>query len=248
MEHWHLKDCMENPRHNSNYIHHQNSKIVSVIREVVFGVEDGMVSTLGAITGIAVGSQDRFTVILAGCVIIAVESISMGIGSYISNLSDKDIKKRKLYEEKIEIEKYPVEEARELTKMYIEDGWPKGLAEEMSLIASKNKKLMLQEMAYRELNLPPEDQSRPLQNGVFMFFAYIVGGLIPLLAYFFLPLSVATLVSVVATLLGLFLLGVATTRYTKKNWFKAGLKIFILGSVALLAGVIIGKLSKLIIN
>ena len=237
---------MENQRHNPDYIHHQDSKIVSAIREVVFGVEDGMVSTLGAISGIAVGSQDRFAVILAGCVIIAVESISMGIGSYISNLSDKDIKKRKLYEEKIEIEKYPVEEARELTEMYIEDGWPKNLAEEMSLIASKNKKLMLQEMAYRELNLPPQDHSHPLRNGVFMFLAYIVGGLILLLAYFFLPLSVATFLSVVVTLFGLFLLGVATTRYTKKNWIKAGLKIFVLGSVALAVGLAIGKLVNII--
>ena len=192
-------------RHNPEYIHHQNSRLISSIREIVFGLEDGMVSTLGAISGIAVGSQDRFAVILAGCVIIAVESISMGIGSYISNLSDKDIKHRKLYEEKEEINKYPVEEARELTKRYIENGWPTNLAAEMSLVASKNKKLMLQEMSHLELKLHIEDDDiHPLRNAIFMFTAYTIGGSIPLFAYFFLPLSGATFFSVIITLVGLF--------------------------------------------
>ena len=233
-------------RYNSDYIHHQDSKIISAMREIVFGMEDGMVSTLGAITGIAVGSQDKFTVVLAGCVIIAVESISMGMGSYISNLSARDIKKRKLYEEKTEIENFPIEEEKELTQMYVEDGWPDNLAEQMSKVASKNKNLMLQEMAYRELNILPKKDMHPIRNGLFMFFAYIIGGLIPLVAYFFLPMSVAIYISISVTLLGLFLLGVATTKYTKNNWFKAGIRIFILGGIALLVGYFIGKFASII--
>jgi len=235
-------------RYNPDYIHHQDSRIVSSWREVVFGMEDGMVSTLGAITGIAIGSQDQFTVILAGCVIIAVESISMGIGSYISNISERDIKKRKLYEEKEEIEDDPKEEAQELQDMYIADGWPRELASKMSQVASSNKKLMLKEMAYRELNMSTDDDGHPLSRGIFMFFAYITGGLIPLLGYLIFDLSIATVFSVIVTLIGLFLLGVLTTRYTKSNWFKSGFRIFALGSVALSAGFVIGEIAKLINN
>lgn len=207
-------------------------------------MEDGMVSTLGAITGIAVGSQDKFTVILAGCVIISVESISMGIGSYISNMSEKEIKKRKLFEERQEIEDFPLEEKKELQQMYVEDGWPQDLAVRMSKVAAKNKKLMLQEMAYRELNMSPKDNSRPLRNGIFMFFAYVIGGLIPLFVYFLVDIPIAIYISTGITLAALFLLGMATTRYTKNNWFKAGLRVFILGGIALLVGYIIGELAK----
>ena len=107
-------------RYNSDYIHHKDSKILSGIRDIVFGLEDGMVSTLGAITGIAVGSQSHFTVILAGVVIISVESISMGIGSYISNLSEHGVIKRKLYEEQTEIEEFPEEEKKKWRKYTLE--------------------------------------------------------------------------------------------------------------------------------
>ena len=70
---------MEKHHFNKDFIHHKKSNFASVLKEIVFGVEDGMVSTLGSITGIAVGSGNHSTVLLAGSVIIAVESISMGI-------------------------------------------------------------------------------------------------------------------------------------------------------------------------
>lgn len=234
-------------RYNPDYIHHQNSKIASSIREIVFGIEDGMVSTLGAVTGIAVGSQDHFTVVLAGMVIIAVESISMGIGSYISNLSESDILKRKLYEERQEINDFPHEEKQELVGIYIRDGWPKDLAVKMAEAASKDKKLMLHEMAHHELNISPNIKHHLWHNGIFMFFAYIAGGLIPLFAYFILPINIAMKISTVVTLLGLFILGAATTRYTKGSWQKMGLRVFVLGGIALLAGYLIGEFANIII-
>lgn len=233
-------------RYNPDYIHHQNSRIVSAMREIVFGMEDGMVSTLGAITGIAVGSQDQYTVILAGAAIIAVESISMGMGSFISSTSEKEIVKRKLFEEKEEIEQYPKEEQEELKNLYIEDGWPESLAKQMSQEAIKNKALVLQEMAYRELKINSTEAQRPVKDGIYMFFAYIVGGMIPLLPYFLMPIKQAIIVSVPITLAGLFLLGVATTRYTKGNWAKKGFYMLFLGSTALLAGFLIGKIATLI--
>ena len=84
----------------TKYNHQRNTSIGSKIREVVFGMEDGMVSTLGAITGIAIGSQDHYTVILSGTIIIAVESISMSIGSYISRRSEYEVNSRRIEEEK----------------------------------------------------------------------------------------------------------------------------------------------------
>ena len=64
--------------------------IASSIRELVFGLEDSLVSTLGTITGIAVGTQSTYVVILSGFVLIAAESTSMAAGSYLSSRSAED--------------------------------------------------------------------------------------------------------------------------------------------------------------
>lgn len=59
-------------------------EVVDSIREIVFGLEDSLVSTLGAVTGIAVGTQSQYIVILSGLVMIAAEAMSMSAGSYLS--------------------------------------------------------------------------------------------------------------------------------------------------------------------
>jgi predicted membrane protein (TIGR00267 family) len=60
------------------------------LREIVFGFEDGIVSTMGVIIGIASGTQNKFTVILAGLVVISVESLSMAAGIYLSNKTEEE--------------------------------------------------------------------------------------------------------------------------------------------------------------
>lgn len=226
--------------------HSKSNNKSAIIREVVFGMEDGMVSTLGAITGIAVGSQDQYTVLLAGCVIVAVESVSMGIGSYISNKVSKEVDQNTIEEEKHEIDKHPSEETEELYSMFVRDGWPEHLAVSMTKYAKLSKKLMLREMQYRELGISPYGSGNPFINAVSMYFAYIAGGFIPLASYFLLPIQFAIPISVVVTLCSLFVLGFATTRYTNNNPIRSGLRILILGGIALSVGYAVGELAVLL--
>jgi len=227
------------------YNHHRTTSVSSTVREVVFGMQDGMVSTLGAITGIAIGSHDHFTVILSGMVIVSVESISMGIGSYLSNSSEYDVNQRRIEEEKEEITEFPEQEKKELLQMFIRDGWPEDLAQEMAHAAAKDTTLMLKEMTYREL-LITHKPSLAFQNSLFMFFSYILGGLLPLLAYFIFPLQSAMIVSIIVTLIGLFGIGAYTTKYSKAPWLKAGGRVLALGMVAMGVGFLIGELSHFI--
>lgn len=228
--------------HNPDYIHHTNNGSTGTFKEMIFGMEDGMVSTLGAITGIAAVSESYFTVILSGLVIISVESISMAVGSYLSSKSAKHIEERMIIEETTELKKFPAEEKKELIDIYITDGWPVDLANQMAEVASKNKDLFLQEMIYHELGIVPEKMANPLKNGTVMFFAYMFGGSIPLVAYFFLPIHTAIIVSVIITLAGLFLLGVYAAKFSKRKWWKAGLEMFVLATSAAAIGYIVGQL------
>ncbi|MBT4153803.1 MAG: hypothetical protein HOE53_04085 [Candidatus Magasanikbacteria bacterium] len=233
------------PHHhqNPNYIHHQSTTIGSTIREVVFGLEDGMVSTFGSITGIAAATQDPFTILLAGSVIIGVESISMAVGSYVSSKSAQSIDARMLAEEREEIHNHPEEEERELVGMYVKDGWSESLAVKMAAEASQDKELILKEMAYRELGVIPGKAENPIRNGFLMGIAYIVGGAIPLMPYIiFSTISTAIWTSVVVSLVGLFLLGAGVTKYTKRSALRAGLEMLILAGLAGTVGYIVGQL------
>lgn len=231
---------------NPSFIHHRPGVWnTSTIREVVFGMEDGMVSTMGAITGIAAGTGNHYVVVLSGLVIISVESISMAVGSYLSNKSEKEIDERKLHEESVEIRELPEEEKIELVEMYRKDGWPAGLSNKMAEAASQDKDLFLKEMAYRELEIIPGKLASPFRNGLAMGVSYIIGGSIPLLPYLFLPLVRSSLVvSVGSTLIGLFILGVLTTKYSHRKWWKAGLEMLLLASVAGGVGFGVGQLAE----
>ena len=227
--------------YNKEYIHHTEKGRAGMIRELVFGMEDGMVSTLGAITGIAAATHDPFTTVLAGLVVVSVESISMGVGSYLSSKSVLAIEERKLGEEREELKKFPKEEKQELIDMYAQAGWTPETAEKMADEASKNSELFLQEMALRELKIFQGDMEEPVKNGIVMLFSYIVGGAIPLAPYFFLGIFQSIPVAIVITLIGLFALGVYTAKHSKRAWWKAGLEMLVLASAAALVGYAVGQ-------
>lgn len=210
------------------------------IAPVVFGLQDGMVSTLGAITGIAIGSGEHYIVLLAGVAIIAVESISMGIGEYVSTRSERHLAMRMHTEEEDEITTSPKAEQEELEKFFVRDGWPPEEAGRMAGIAAEEPELMLTEMAYRELGTASSIGVHPKQNGLFMFCAYIAGGLVPLASYFFLSVETALYVSVCLTLGFLFVLGAGIARYTKQSWIKNGIHLLFFGGVALGVGLVVG--------
>ncbi len=60
------------------------------IRNLVFGVEDGLVSTVGFISGVAMAGMEKPQLILSGLVLIFVEAFSMGVGSFLSESSTEE--------------------------------------------------------------------------------------------------------------------------------------------------------------
>lgn len=223
-----------------HYLHHQKNVFSENIREIVFGVQDGMVSTLGAITGIALGSGSTGTVILAGIAIIAVESVSMAIGSYVSSHSEGKRTERVIDEEREEIAACIECEQTEAKDLFVRDGWPEALAMQMAEAAAREPRLMLREMTYRELGVNPHGKNTSVQNGFAMFTAYVFGGSIPLVPYFLLPIPLAMPLSIPATLAGLFLLGTAISRYTAEKWYASGTRLFLFGGIALAIGFLVG--------
>ncbi|MFA6424532.1 MAG: VIT1/CCC1 transporter family protein [Candidatus Magasanikbacteria bacterium] len=228
--------------YNPNFFHHQHSFAYIYGREIVFGMQDGMVSLLGALTGIAVGSQDHFIIVLSGFSIIFTASLSMAIGTFNSLSTERKIENRIIDEEKEEIEKSPIEEKEEVEELFVEDGWPKDVAEKMAECAARDNRLMLQEMSYRELGIFSKKLYNPIHKSIVMFFSWMLGGLFPLIPYLFLPVNMAIKISVVTALLGLFVLGSAMSKFTKQKISRAGLEMALIGGTAMISGFIIGQL------
>lgn len=160
------------------------------MREIVFGLEDSLVSTLGTITGIAVGADNRFLIILSGLVLIAVEAVSMAAGSYLSS------------ESVIETEQHSGKASRMLSRL----------------------------------------EPRPSWAALVMGISYIVGGLIPITPYFFLPVHLSYLPSIFFSIVALFCVGVWSAKYTRRRYWKAGLEMVIISLGAAILGYLVGAL------
>jgi predicted membrane protein (TIGR00267 family) len=105
-----------------------------------------------------------------------------------------------------------------------------------------SKPVLLKTMVEKELGLSVDEDDNALRGAVVMGAAFGLGGLVPILPYFFLGVHDAVYVSVGLAAAMLFGMGVAKSRFTRRNWFKSGLEIFALGAFAGIAGYFFGTL------
>lgn len=212
------------------------------VREAVFGTQDGLISTVGALTGIAAGTQNGQAVVVAGFVIIVVESLSMAAGSYLSSKSQHEYLQRLLKEEEEEIARDPDGERRELEEMYRARGFSES---ELPIVVNRimsNPRLLLEDMAHKELGIIPAAEEQPLRNALVMGTAYVCGGLVPVLPYLLLPIAQAMPVSLAAAFGTLFIFGGLKGRLVRTSWWRSGLEMVLVAGAAALAGFVIGRI------
>jgi len=210
------------------------------LRDAVFGAQDGLVSTLGALTGIAEGTQSGGLVVLSGFVIVAVESLSMAAGSYLSSKTQRQYLEHLLEEERTAIATDPEGEREEIGAMYRTRGYTE---EEIAVIANRlvsDPALLLEDMAHKELGICPATLEEPVGNAVVMGSAYVLGGLVPVLPYLLVPFADALPTSIAGTCLALFAMGAWKGRAVGRGWLRSGLEVLLLAGLTTLAGFVIG--------
>ncbi len=221
--------------------------IRSRLRDGVFGVQDGLISTLGALTGIAEGTRSPEAVMIAGLVIIVVESLSMAAGSYLSSKSQRQYLERLLREERAAIVQDPEGERQEIRQMYRLRGYAEAEIDIVEKRLFSNPHLLLEDMAHKELGICPQHLEEPLGNALVMGTAYVAGGLVPVLPYWRFPIHEAMPISIFFTLSALFILGAAKGRLVRQNWFRSGIEMLFVAGLAALAGFWIGRWARAIV-
>ncbi len=211
------------------------------IRDIVFGLEDGMVSTLGVVVGVAIGSGNHWVTLLAGVVVIFVESLSMSAGSYLSSKSERESLDNEIAEELKQIRENHSEEMREWRTFYADRGLHKDDIAKIEGHYKHNEKLLLEDMMHKELGITKRFLRNPTENALFMLVSYFMGGLVALAAYLFLPLESAIPVSVVLTFVVLFMVGFAKGRFVGSHPVRSGLEMLLISFAAASVGFIVGK-------
>jgi len=204
------------------------------VREIVFGAKDGILTTMGVVTGVGVASGGRVQVVVSGLVALIAGALSMAVGEYQGAKSEREVVQASIEMERREMEQNPADEFAEQVAYYKLKGFS---AEEAHTIVSrlaKNPEIYLYEMMRDEFGIDPRiAESSDVLPALAMGLSYAAGSLVPILPYFFAPLSgrPAVVVSFALALVGLFGIGVYAGSLSARNKWLRGLEIALYGSV-----------------
>ena len=206
------------------------------LREVVFGVQDGILSTVALVTGVAVAVGEQSIVLLAGFAGALPGMISMATGAFLASRAERDVQRAEIAREAKELEENPAEELAELVVLFQREGKSFADARHLADDIAEDKGLWLRTMVEKELGFSADDTTNPVKDALTMGLAFIVAALIPILPHFFLDGGMAISISVSAALLGLFALGVGKGFLVKKSPLRQGIEILGVGAISAAVG------------
>ena len=214
----------------------------SNIRDFILGFQDGLVNILGLVLGVASAVKDTKIVLISGLAATFAESISMAAVAYTSNKAAHQYYESQLEKEKGEIKEIPDTEVEEIRDIYYKKGFRGNQLKSIVNKITSNKKLWLDTMMAEELKLYTEDYENPIKSGFVVGASAVIGSLIPILPFFFLEIKIGMLYALILSVITLFIVGAAKAKVTIGSWKKSGFEMAAIGTIAALAGYIIGSL------
>ncbi|KAK6146712.1 hypothetical protein DH2020_020581 [Rehmannia glutinosa] len=214
-----------------------------IVRDIIIGVSDGLTVPFALAAGLSGANASSAVILTAGVAEVAAGAISMGLGGYLAAKSEADHYMRELKREQDEIIAVPDTEAAEVAEILSEYGVEPHEYTPVVNALRKNPKAWLDFMMKFELGLEKPDPKRALQSAMTIAIAYIVGGLVPLFPYMFIPTAAkAVAASVVVTLMALLVFGYAKGHFTGNRPFMSALQTAFIGAIASAAAFGMAKL------
>ncbi len=214
----------------------------SNIRDIILGFQDGLVNTLGLVLGVATAVQSTKIVLISGLVTTFAESVSMAAVAYTSTKAAHEFYESQLEREKKEIKEIPHMEVQEIRDIYYKKGFRGRQLESIVKKVTSNKKLWLETMMAEELRMFPDDYEKPVKSSFVVGMSAFIGSLIPVMPFFFLEVKSGMVYALALSVLSLFAVGAIKANVTIGDWKKSGIEMAVVGTVAALAGYLIGSL------
>ncbi|HEU4642442.1 MAG TPA: VIT1/CCC1 family protein [Gemmatimonadaceae bacterium] len=212
----------------------------NALRAAVLGANDGLVSNLSLVMGVAGAEASGRTLLVTGLAGLLAGACSMAMGEWLSVQSSRELNERQIEIEREELAAAPQEEAEELALIYRAKGIP---AEEATALATRivgDSGTALDTLAREELGIDPAELGGSAwEAAITSFVLFAIGAIIPVLPYFFMVGTGAIVVSVAASAAALFLIGAAITLFTGRGVLHSGARqlLFGLGAAALTYGI-----------
>ncbi|MDQ3406823.1 MAG: VIT1/CCC1 transporter family protein [Chloroflexota bacterium] len=214
------------------------------LRAAIFGVNDGLVSNLSLVMGVAGATPDSRFVILAGVAGLLAGAFSMAAGEYISMQSQRELFERQIQLEREEMRIMPDAEERELAAIYRSKGIPAAESARIAQRLMQDPEAALDTKVREELGLDPDELGSPWGAAGSSFVAFGVGAIIPLAPFLLSSGTTALVVAFGLALAALFVVGAGVSLVTGRSLVFSGLRQVAIGalaaSVTFLVGTLIG--------
>lgn len=210
--------------------------------DLVYGGLDGIITTFAVVSGVAGADLGSGIVLILGLANLFADGFSMATGAYLSAKSEKEYFAKEREREAWEVDNFPERERTELYEIYLGQGYPDEDARQLVEIKTRDPERWVDTMMVEELGMM-KDEGNPLKNGLATLGAFVAAGVVPMLVYLVgmvVPVSreMAFPISLILSGLALFGLGMAKVLVTRRNPFKSGLEMLLVGGLA--AGVAYG--------
>ena len=203
------------------------------VRDIVIGMSDGLTVPFALAAGISGTGAATHIVVTAGMAEIVAGSIAMGLGGYLAAKTDFEHFTTEQQRENWEIDYLEEKEKEEVAEIFRNYGMTDVQIAPILVSMTKDRKQWLDFMMRFELGLETPDPKRARVSALTIGISYIVGGLIPLSPYILIQdISIALTISVIVTLIALFLFGYIKGRFTGTKPLKSGLQTVFVGGVA----------------
>lgn len=240
-----MADIHLHPHYHDAPGHHHEEHFThsEFVTDVVIGMSDGLTVPFALAAGLS-GAVDASAIVLtAGIAEIVAGSIAMGLGGFLAGQTEVEHYRSELSREYDEVERVPEREKQEIRDVLKAYGISERLQNEVADELAMNKDLWVEFMMKYELGLEKPDERRAAKSGLTIGLAYVVGGLIPLLPYYFFSDAQTGLkYSAIGTLACLTVFGYIKSKVTGQPPFKGALKVALIGTIAAAAAFFVARL------
>ena len=231
---------------------HNGSPFEKYIKEIVYGGNDGIVTTFAVVAGFSganIGHQalniSILAVLLFGIANLFADGAAMGLGNYLSIRSEKKLFKNIYNKELTETKRSYESEIKETVALYQLNGFSKEDSEKLTNIISKNEDYWVRFMVQYECGMNNPENEDPSLSGLATFISFSSFGIIPLIPYFFMnDITTTFLTSIIFTLGALILLGCIRAFTTKESYIISIFETILVGGTAATLAYLVGYLFK----
>lgn len=205
----------------------------NALRAAVLGSNDGLVSNMSLVMGVAGAAVSNNTILLTGIAGLMAGAISMALGEWLSVQSSRELNQRQIDLETEELEASPEEEKKELVLLYQAKGMSMVEAKKLAEKAFESPETAIDAIIKEELGIDKEELGGSAwEAAIASFVLFAIGAIIPLYPFMFLDGKNAILLSIGSSVIGLFGIGAAITLLTGKSVMFSGFRQVFFGLAA----------------